>query len=86
MTREQANNKAIDTAKINGRPFVVVPVTYSRGERGFDITPSKDQVDVPLAPEPISPEDRTLTTCYCGRSGGRHHEDCERGARRGVSA
>lgn len=40
MTKEQAEQKAIETSKLNnGRPFKVVPVTYANGETGWDVTP-----------------------------------------------
>jgi hypothetical protein len=44
MTRKEAEVKAIETAEINGRPFKVVPVTYSNGEQGWDVSPEGDEM------------------------------------------
>lgn len=39
MTKREAERKAKQVGKANGRPFKVVQVIYSNGERGWDVTP-----------------------------------------------
>lgn len=42
MTKQEAEQKAIETAALNGRPFKVVEVTYMNGECGWDVTPDDE--------------------------------------------
>jgi len=41
MNKQQAEQKAVETAQLNNRPFKVVPVTYLNGESGWDVSPEE---------------------------------------------
>lgn len=42
MNKQQAERKAIETSKLNNRPFKAVRVKYMTGESGWDVTPVKN--------------------------------------------
>lgn len=39
MTKKEAEKKARETSRLNGRPFKIVRVAYGNGKSGWDVTP-----------------------------------------------